>query len=274
MSNFYRGKVRDVYTFDDKVVMVTTDRISCFDHILPQPIPGKGACLNKIAAHFLKATHKVAPNWFESMPHPNVMIGKKCKPIMVEMVIRGYLVGHAWREYKKGARELCGVPLPPEMKQFQRFPMPIITPTTKAEHDEDISKEEILERKLATVEQYNRMEEYTHALFWWGQTWAVEHNLILVDTKFEFGLYNGEVYLIDELLTPDSSRYFIKSDFEKAMEEGRSPKQLSKEFVRQWLMKNGFDGTDKHIGPPEMPEEFIQEVSAKYNRLCEMVTGT
>lgn len=253
--------------------MVTTDRISCFDVVLEQEIPKKGEYLNRIAAHYLEATRKLVPNWFENMPQPNVMIGKRCEPIKVEMVIRGYLVGHAWREYKKGKRELCGVPLPPEMKEYQKFPMPIITPTTKAEHDEDISKEEILRRGLATPEQYAKMEQYTHQLFLKGTQMALERNLILVDTKFEFGLYDGEVYLIDELLTPDSSRYFVEEDYKNAISEGRAPKQLSKEFVRQWLMKNGFDGSDKHVGPPEMPPEFVQEVSDKYRKLYEIVTG-
>jgi phosphoribosylaminoimidazole-succinocarboxamide synthase len=245
--SFYKGKVRDVYSFNNKIVMITTNRISCFDYVLPDEIPDKGAVLNKISAFFLNKTKDLVPNWLESTPHPNVMIGKKCKPIMVEMIIRGYLVGHAWREYKKGKRILCGVKLPDNMKEYDRFPNPIITPTTKDEHDEDITKEEILEKKLATPEQYEKMEKYTKLLFSWGQGYASGNN---------------QVYLIDEVLTPDSSRYFYQNNFKQ---------QLSKEFVRDWLRDNGFDGTKG--SPPKMPKEFIEEVRNKYINLYQIVTG-
>jgi phosphoribosylaminoimidazole-succinocarboxamide synthase len=263
MSNFYRGKVRDVYTFGDELVMITTDRISCFDVVLPQPIPNKGAILNCIAGHFLEATKDIVPNWLESMPHSNVMIGVKCKPVMIEMVIRGFLVGHAWREYRDGKRELCGVSLPENMKTYDEFKEPIITPTTKAYvgHDEDISKEEILERKLCTPEQYALMEKYTRALFKKGQEMAREKGLTLLDTKFEFGIApDGTLMVIDEILTPDSSRYML------------GDKPLSKEFVRDWLREQGFDGTGDAL-PPIMPESFIQEVSAKYKELYNIIVS-
>ena len=260
-NNFYRGKVRDIYTFGEDLVMITTDRISAFDVVLPQEILGKGAVLNGLTEYFLNATRDIAPNWFVSRPHPNVMIGQYCQPIMVEMVIRGYLVGHAWREYKSGKRELCGVPLPEDMKEGDKFPEPIITPTTKALVDEDITEDQILRQCLCTPGEYRAMERYTRALFQRGQELAEVRGLTLLDTKFEFGIHpeTGRVMVIDEILTPDSSRYL------------KGGEQLSKEFVRDWLREQGFDGKGDTM-PPVMPPEFIQEVVRKYQELYEIMT--
>ncbi|MFN7325960.1 MAG: phosphoribosylaminoimidazolesuccinocarboxamide synthase, partial [Chitinophagales bacterium] len=241
---FYRGKVRDVYFLNNRLVMVASDRISAFDHILPRPIPHKGAVLNQLAAHFLNATRDICPNWLEATPDPNVAIGLLCEPVRVEMVIRGYLAGHAARTYAAGLRSLCGVPLPEGMHENDRFPEPIITPTTKAEegHDEDISKIELLERELVAPEIYEQMEEYTRALFQRGSEMAAQRGLILVDTKYVFGIPNGKVGLLDEIHTPDSSRYFYADGYEERQRTGERQRQLSKEFVREWLMANGFQG--------------------------------
>lgn len=275
-TNIYHGKVRDVYTIDSsKLVMVASDRISAFDHILPRPIPYKGQVLNQIAVKFLEATRDIVPNWLEASPDPNVSVGKICEPFKIEMVIRGYLTGHAWRVYRSGGRMLCGVTLPEGMKESDKFPTPIITPATKAEqgHDEDISKEEILANGLATPEQYELLEKYTHALFERGTQMAAEQGLILVDTKYEFGLYNGKIHLIDEIHTPDSSRYFYLEGYSDRQSKGEKQKQLSKEFVRQWLIENGFQGLDGQI-MPEMPDSFVELVTQRYVELYERITGT
>lgn len=270
----YNGKVRDVYFVKDKLVMVATDRISAFDHILPRAIPYKGQVLNQIAAHFLKATEDIVPNWLEATPDPNVAIGKKCEPIMLEMVIRGYLAGHAWRTYKNGERNLCGVTMPKGMKQNDRFPEPIITPATKAEegHDEDISKEDILSKGIVTIEQWEQLESYTRALFKRGYEMAAERGLLLVDTKYEFGIYDGEIILMDEIHTPDSSRYFYAEGYAERQEAGEQQKQLSKEFVREWLMDHGFQGKEGHV-MPEMPDDFVDLVTDRYIELYEIITG-
>jgi phosphoribosylaminoimidazole-succinocarboxamide synthase len=271
---FYRGKVRDVYTAGDRLIMVASDRISAFDHILPRAIPFKGAVLNQMAAYFLNATRDICPNWLISSPDPNVAIGYRCEPVRVEMVIRGYLAGHAARTYAAGLRELCGVALPEGMKENDKFPEPIITPTTKAEegHDEDISREEILSRGLVSEEDYVRMEEYTRALFRRGTEMAAAQGLILVDTKYEFGKLNGQVVLMDEIHTPDSSRYFYADGYAERQARGEHQKQLSKEFVREWLMANGFQGKEWQK-MPEMPDEFVLEISERYIELYEIVTG-
>ncbi|MEO0007077.1 MAG: hypothetical protein RJA20_1273 [Bacteroidota bacterium] len=271
---FYRGKVRDVYTAGDRLIMVASDRISAFDHILPRAIPFKGAVLNQMAAYFLNATRDICPNWLISSPDPNVAIGYRCEPVRVEMVIRGYLAGHAARTYAAGLRELCGVALPEGMKENDKFPEPIITPTTKAEegHDEDISREEILSRGLVSEEDYVRMEEYTRALFRRGTEMAAAQGLILVDTKYEFGKLNGQVVLMDEIHTPDSSRYFYADGYAERQARGEHQKQLSKEFVREWLMANGFQGKEGQK-MPEMPDEFVLEISERYIELYEIVTG-
>jgi len=271
---FYRGKVRDVYTAGDRLIMVASDRISAFDHILPRAIPFKGAVLNQMAAYFLNATRDICPNWLISSPDPNVAIGHRCEPVRVEMVIRGYLAGHAARTYAAGLRELCGVALPEGMKENDKFPEPIITPTTKAEegHDEDISREEILSRGLVSEEDYVRMEEYTRALFRRGTEMAAAQGLILVDTKYEFGKLNGQVVLMDEIHTPDSSRYFYAEGYAERQARGEHQKQLSKEFVREWLMANGFQGKEGQK-MPEMPDEFVLEISERYIELYEIVTG-
>ncbi len=271
---FYRGKVRDVYHLGDLLVMVATDRISAFDHILPRPIPYKGQVLNQIATHFLEATRDICPNWLEAAPDPNVAVGVACAPFRIEMVIRGYLTGHAWRIYRSGKRVLCGVPLPEGMKEHDPFPEPIITPATKAEegHDEDISKEEILARGLATPEEYARLEEYTRRLFARGTQMAAERGLILVDTKYEFGKRDGRIFLIDEVHTPDSSRYFYLEGYEERQREGLPQKQLSKEFVREWLMAHGFQGLEGQQ-MPEMPDAFVAQVSQRYIELYEQLTG-
>ncbi|HKK74133.1 MAG TPA: phosphoribosylaminoimidazolesuccinocarboxamide synthase [Saprospiraceae bacterium] len=274
-TNFYRGKVRDVYTIgQDKLVMVASDRISAFDHILPRPIPYKGQVLNQIATHFLQATSDIVPNWLDSVPDANVAIGKACQPFKIEMVIRGYLVGHAWRTYQMGERMLCGVDLPEGMQENEAFPEPIITPATKAEegHDEDISREEIIAQDIVSKEDYAKLEQYTRALFQRGTEMAAERDLILVDTKYEFGKKDGQIYLIDEIHTPDSSRYFYAEGYEDRLAKGERQKQLSKEFVREWLMAHGFQGKEGQL-MPEMPDAFVWQISERYIELYEKITG-
>ena len=270
----YHGKVRDVYDLGDKLVMVASDRISAFDHILHNAIPYKGQVLNQTANYFLEATRDIVPNWLLDSPDPNVSIGLRCEPIKIEMVIRGYLAGHSWREYKAGKRILCGVSMPDGMRESEKFPTPIITPATKADegHDEDISKEEIIKQNLLDKHLYEKLEDYTHALFARGTSMAAERGLILVDTKYEFGIYNGEVYLIDEIHTPDSSRYYYSEGYEQRLASGEKQKQLSKEFVREWLMEHGFQGKEGQV-MPEMPAQFVQEVSDRYITLYETITG-
>jgi len=274
-TDIYHGKVRDVYYIDpDILVMVASDRISAFDVILPRPIPYKGAILNKIAAKFLKATEDICPNWLHSTPAPNIAVGKRCEPFKVEMVIRGYLTGHAWRTYKSGARVLCGVELPEGMKEHDKFPKPIITPATKAEtgHDEDISREEVLALGIVPEDAYNQMEEYTRQLFARGTEMAAEKGLILVDTKYEFGWRDSRVVLMDEIHTPDSSRYFYADGYEERQARGEQQKQLSKEFVREWLIENGFQGkTGQEV--PEMTDEKVESISERYIELYERITG-
>ncbi len=273
-SNFYRGKVRDVYTIGEKLVMVASDRISAFDHVLPRPIPYKGQVLNQIAGHFLAATSDIVPNWVLAAPDPNVTVGHACEPFKIEMVIRGYLVGHAWREYKAGRRSICGEAVPEGMKEADRFPSPIITPATKAEegHDEDISKADIIAQGIVSEAHYELLEKYTHALYQRGTAMAAERGLILVDTKYEFGLKDGNIYLIDEIHTPDSSRYFYKEGYEERQANGERQKQLSKEFVREWLMEHGFQGKEGQM-MPEMPDVFVEQVSERYIELYESITG-
>jgi phosphoribosylaminoimidazole-succinocarboxamide synthase len=271
---FYKGKVRDVYIFHDKLAVVASDRISAFDVVLPRPIPYKGQVLNQIAAKFLQATSDIVPNWVTSVPHPQVTIGKKCEPFKVEMVIRGYLAGHAAREYKAGKRLICGVPLPEGLKENDRLPSPIITPTTKASegHDEDISREDILLKGIVSPEDYAVLERYTHALYAKGSQMAKEKGLILVDTKYEFGKFGNEILLIDEIHTPDSSRYFYADGYEELQKAGQPQKQLSKEFVRQWLIANGFQGKEGQR-VPEIPDSFVHEISERYIELFEKITG-
>lgn len=271
---FYKGKVRDVYTVGDQLVMVASDRISAFDHILPRAIPYKGAVLNQIAAHFLSATRDICPNWLIATPDPNVAIGHRCEPIRVEMVIRGYLAGHAARTYAAGIRTLCGVPLPEGMRENDPFPEPIITPTTKADegHDEDISKEDILARGLVSPEDYAQMEAYTRAIFQRGSEMAARQGLILIDTKYEFGKKDGQILLMDEIHTPDSSRYFYAEGYEERQQKGERQRQLSKEFVREWLIANGFQGKEGQA-MPEMPDAFVNEITERYIELYEKVTG-
>lgn len=274
-SNFYRGKVRDVYTIGpDQLVMIASDRISAFDHILPRPIPYKGQVLNQIATHFLKATSDLVPNWLDQVPDPNVAIGKACQPFKVEMVIRAYLVGHAWRTYQSGERKLCGVDLPEGLQENEAFPEPIITPATKAEegHDEDISREEIIAQGIVSEADYLQLEQYTRALFQRGTEMAAERGLILVDTKYEFGKKDGQIYLIDEIHTPDSSRYFYAAGYTERLARGERQKQLSKEFVREWLMAHGFQGKEGQL-MPEMPDAFVWEISERYIELYEKITG-
>ncbi|MGB3617123.1 MAG: phosphoribosylaminoimidazolesuccinocarboxamide synthase [Catalinimonas sp.] len=273
-TDFYRGKVRDVYHFDDKIAVVVTDRISAFDVVLPRAIPHKGQVLNQIAARFLHATDDVVPNWVIHVPDPNVTIGLACAPVPVEMVVRGYLVGHAWREYRAGRRTLCGVPLPEGMRENDAFPAPIITPTTKAHagHDEDISREEIIARGLAPAERFDRMAEYALALFARGTEIARQQGLILVDTKYEFGTRGGNLYLIDEVHTPDSSRYFYADGYDERQARGEAQRQLSKEFVRRWLIEGGFQGKDGQQ-VPEMDDARVREISDRYVELFEQVTG-
>jgi phosphoribosylaminoimidazole-succinocarboxamide synthase len=274
--NVYNGKVRDVYNINnEKLVMVATDRISAFDVVLPKGIPYKGQMLNQIAAKFLDATKDICPNWKLATPDPMVTVGVMCKGFPVEMIVRGYLCGSAWRAYKSGVREICGVKLPEGMRENQKFETPIITPTTKAEmglHDEDISKEEILRQCLATKEEYEVLEKYTLALFQRGTEIAAERGLILVDTKYEFGMHNGEIYLMDEIHTPDSSRYFYSEGYQERFEKGEAQKQLSKEFVREWLMENGFQGKEGQT-VPEMTEEIVNSISERYIELYEHITG-
>ncbi|WP_247234814.1 phosphoribosylaminoimidazolesuccinocarboxamide synthase [Telluribacter sp. SYSU D00476] len=274
-TGFYRGKVRDVYAFEDRLVMVATDRISAFDVILPRPIPYKGQVLNQIAAHFLRATADILPNWLLDTPDPNVGVGLRCEPFAVEMVVRGYLAGHAWREYRAGKRTLCGVALPEGLKENDKLPTPIITPTTKAHegHDEDISREDILAKGIVAAADYEQMERYTLALFERGTQMAAEQGLILVDTKYEFGKLNGTIYLIDEIHTPDSSRYFYKDTYEENQAKGASQKQLSKEFVREWLIENGFQGKEGQQ-VPSMDDAWINTITERYIELFEKVTGT
>tara|TARA_Y200000002_G_C22687111_1_gene666371 strand:+ start:553 stop:1494 length:942 start_codon:yes stop_codon:yes gene_type:complete len=274
-KNFYKGKVRDVYNINDEyLVMIATDRISAFDVVLPKGIPFKGQVLNQLANKFLNATKDIVPNWMVSSPDPNVTIGHYCEPFKVEMVVRGYLTGHAWRTYQAGKRELCGVKLPDGMIEHQKFPNPIITPSTKAEigHDQDISKKEIISKGLITENDYQLLEKYTYALFDRGSEIANERDLILVDTKYEFGKKQNKIYLIDEIHTPDSSRYFYKDGYEQRQLKGDNQKQLSKEFVREWLMDNGFQGKENQK-VPFMDENFINLVSNRYIELFEQVTA-
>ena len=274
-QSLYHGKVRDVYDINgDTLVMVATDRISAFDVVLPKGIPFKGQVLNQIAAYFLDATANDVPNWKLATPDPMVTIGHKCEGFRVEMIIRGYLTGSAWREYKAGARSLCGVPLPEGMRENQKFDTPIITPTTKAEagHDENISREEIIAQGIVSREHYEVMEQYTRRLFEIGTRMAAEKGLILVDTKYEFGLRDGKVILIDEIHTPDSSRYFYADGYQQRFEAGEPQRQLSKEFVRQWLIENGFMGRPGEV-VPEMTEEICDSISQRYIELYEHVTG-
>lgn len=270
----YTGKVREVYDFGDELVMIATDRISAFDVVLPRPVPHKGQVLNQIAEIFLHATEDLVPNWLHSSPHPNVSIGKKCIPFPVEMVVRGYLTGHAWREYRDGKRLLCGVPMPDGMKEHDKFPTPIITPTTKAHegHDEDISREEIIGQQLVSEADYAILEKYTLALFKRGTEMASERGLILVDTKYEFGKYDNKIYLIDEVHTPDSSRYFYQDTYQELQEKGQPQKQLSKEFVRQWLITEGFQGKEGQV-VPEMSDQKVLSISERYIELFENITG-
>ncbi len=274
-ESVYHGKVRDVHHLGDKlIVMVASDRISAFDHILPKGIPFKGQVLNQVATMFLDATSDIVPNWLIATPDPNVAVGHACDPIRVEMVIRGYLAGHSAREYKKGKRVLCGVDLPEGMKENDKFPEPIITPATKAEegHDEDISREEILSQGIVKEEIYIQLENITRKLFERGTQMAAERGLILVDTKYEFGLLDGKVVLIDEIHTPDSSRYFYADGYEERQAKGLAQRQLSKEFVRQWLIENGFQGLEGQE-MPNMPDSFVQTISERYIELYEKITG-
>ena len=273
-TSVYNGKVRDVYFVGDKLVMVASDRISAFDHILPKAIPHKGQVLNQVATHFLNATADIVPNWLEATPDPNVAVGKKCEPIMLEMVIRGYMAGHAWRTYATGERVLCGEQMPEGLKQNDRFPRPLITPATKAEegHDEDISKADILSQGIVTAAQWEILEDYTRKLFQRGTEMAAQQGLNLVDTKYEFGIYDGEIILMDEIHTPDSSRYFYAEGYQARQDAGEPQKQLSKEFVREWLMANGFQGKEGQR-LPEMPDSFVQTVSERYIELYELITG-
>jgi phosphoribosylaminoimidazole-succinocarboxamide synthase len=275
LKSTYIGKVRDVYNIDDELlIMVTSDRISAFDVVLPRAIPYKGQVLNQIAAKFLDSTSDIVPNWKIATPDPMVTVGRLCEPFKVEMVIRGYLSGHAWREYKSGKRSICGIPMPDGMKENDMFPNPIITPTTKAAvgHDEDISREEILKLGLVSVEDYAMLEKYTMAIFERGTQIASGMGLILVDTKYEFGKANGEIFLIDEIHTPDSSRYFYKEGYQERQLKGEPQKQLSKEFVREWLMANGFQGKDGQT-VPVMDDNFVNLVSERYIELYENITG-
>lgn len=274
-TNFYRGKVRDVYTISDKwLVMIASDRISAFDVILPHPIPYKGQVLNQIAAYMLKATGDICPNWLLDTPAPNVAVGRKCSAFKVEMVVRGNLTGHAWRTYRSGGRELCGVPLPEGMHENDYFPAPIITPSTKAEvgHDEDISRQEIIRRGIVPEAYYDQLEAYTLALFARGKELAAKRGLILVDTKYEFGLLDGKVVLMDEIHTPDSSRYFYADGFEERQARGEKQQQLSKEFVREWLIANNFMGKEGQT-VPEMTDQWVNTISRRYIELYEKVIG-
>src|SRR5882724_7778991 len=269
-TGFYRGKVRDVYYFGDTMAMVASDRISAFDVVLPRAIPDKGRVLNQIAAINLNATKEIVPNWVIATPDPNVTIGFTCETFAVEMVVRGYLAGHAWREYKSGKRKVCGVSLPEGLKENDKLPHPIITPTTKAAvgHDEDISREDILSRGIVSAADYAELEKYTHALYQRGTEIAAKRGLILVDTKYEFGKADGKIYLIDEIHTPDSSRYFYKEGYEQRQKTGEQQKQLSKEFVRQWLIENGFQGKEGQR-VPEMTDTIVTSIADRYRELYE-----
>ncbi len=272
----YKGKVRDVYNINnEKIVLIASDRISAFDAVLPKGIPYKGQILTAIAAKFLKETKDLVPNWLEATPDPNVAVGKFCEPFKVEMVIRGYLAGHAWREYKTGKRIICGVEIPDGMKQNDKFPTPIITPATKAEdgdHDEDISREDIIAQGIVSKEDYEQLEKYTRALFQRGTEIAAKQELILVDTKYEFGKADGTIYLIDEIHTPDSSRYFYADGYQERQDKNEQQKQLSKEFVREWLIENGFQGLEGQT-IPHIPDEFVNTVTERYTELYEKITG-
>ena len=274
-TGFYKGKVRDVYTLNNKyLAMVVTDRISAFDVVLPEAIPYKGQVLNQIAAKFLQATSDIVPNWVVTVPDPSVTIGRICEPFKVEMVIRGYLAGHAAREYSAGKRQVCGVSLPEGLKENDKLPEPIITPTTKASvgHDQDISREEILKQNIVSEEDYVQLENYTRALFQRGTEIAAKQGLILVDTKYEFGKADGKIYLIDEIHTPDSSRYFYSDGYAERQQKKEPQKQLSKEFVRKWLIENGFQGKDGQL-VPEMTPAIVQSISERYIELYEQITG-
>ena len=274
-TSVYHGKVRDVYFVGNRLVMVATDRISAFDVILPQGIPFKGQILNQIAARFLRATEHIVPNWLESTPDPMVSVGKCCKGYPVEMIVRGYLCGSAWRAYQQGERMLCGVRLPDGMRENEAFPTPIITPTTKAEigeHDENISREEIIAKGLVPEHEYEQLERYSLALFQYGQQMAAQRGLILVDTKYEFGTYNGQILLMDEVHTPDSSRYFYSEGYEERFRQGLPQRQLSKEFVREWLMQNGFQGKQGQQ-VPEMTPTVVEDITNRYIELYEHLTG-
>jgi len=274
-KDVYKGKVRDVYNINDEyLVMIVTDRISAFDVVLPRGIPYKGQVLNQIADRFLDASGQIVPAWKVATPDPNVMIGHKTEPYPVEMVVRGYLTGHAWREYKAGKRQICGEPLPEGMQQHQKFERPILTPTTKAHegHDEDISKDEIIRQGLVPKEEYEKLEEYSLKLFEQGTRMAKEKGLILVDTKYEFGKKDGQIYLIDEVHTPDSSRYFYAEGYQERFDKGEPQRQLSKEFVREWLVEKGFQGKEGQ-NVPDMSDDFIQKVAERYIELFEKITG-
>jgi len=274
-SSFYKGKVRDVYTIDHRfMTMVVTDRISAFDVVLPEAIPFKGQVLNQIAAKFLKATADIVPNWVIDVPDEMVTIGRICEPFKVEMVIRGYLAGHAWREYSSGKRSVCGEVLPDGLKENDKLPEPIITPTTKAHvgHDEDISRADILAKGIVSIQDYDKLEAYTHALYKRGTEMAAERGLILVDTKYEFGKVGDDIFLIDEIHTPDSSRYFYSGGYEERQHTGEPQKQLSKEFVRKWLIENGFQGKEGQV-VPEMTPELVNSISERYIELYEQITG-
>ncbi|WP_316803398.1 phosphoribosylaminoimidazolesuccinocarboxamide synthase [Pedobacter nototheniae] len=274
-SNYYKGKVRDVYTIADKfMAMVVTDRISAFDVVLPEAIPFKGQVLNQIAAKFLAATQDIVPNWVLEVPDPMVTIGRICEPFKVEMVIRGYLAGHAWREYSAGKRSVCGVALPDGLKENDKLPKPIITPTTKASvgHDEDISREDILAKGIVSLSDYEKLEQYTYGLYQRGTEIAAKSGLILVDTKYEFGKADGVIYLIDEIHTPDSSRYFYAEGYQERQDNNEAQKQLSKEFVRKWLIENGFQGKDGQV-VPEMTPDIVNSISERYIELYEQIVG-
>lgn len=274
-NSVYHGKVRDVYDIDGgKLVMIATDRISAFDVVLPKGIPFKGQVLNQIAEYFLDATSDIVPNWKLAVPDPMATVGIKCEPLKIEMIVRGYLAGSAWRDYASGSREICGVSLPEGMKENQKFPSPILTPTTKADagHDENISREEIIARGIVEEAVYKQVEEYALALFKRGSEMAAKRGLILVDTKYEFGLYEGRVILIDEIHTPDSSRYFYAEGYEERLAKNEPQRQLSKEFVRQWLISNGFMGKEGQT-VPEMTPQYCEEVSQRYIELYEHITG-
>lgn len=275
-TNLYVGKVRDVYSIgEDLLAMVVSDRVSAFDVVLPKGIPHKGQVLNQIAAKFLDATSDICPNWKIASPDPQVTVGKRCEPFAVEMIVRGYLTGSSWRDYKNGAREICGVALPEGMREHEKFPTPILTPTTKAEigsHDQNISREDILAQGIVSEKDYVQLEKYALALFERGQQMAAERGLILVDTKYEFGKIGEEIYLIDEIHTPDSSRYFYSEGYDELFAKGEQQRQLSKEFLREWLMENNFQGRDGDV-MPELTDEFVQSVSQRYIELYENIVG-